>query len=100
MGALLPDKWNPDSEPARVGAGSVTLVEGSSFCICTPCGDLAGAGPNGVFFRDTRILSRWELRVDGEVPDLLTAMVPDPYRGRFLGRLSRRFGRTDTNLLV
>ena len=27
-------------------------------------------------------------------------MVPDPYRGTFLGRLSRRFGRTDTNLLV
>src|SRR4051812_25284026 len=100
MGAPLPEKWNPENEPARVGAGSVTLVEGSSFCICTPAGDLGSAGPNGVFFRDTRILSRWDLRVDGELPDPLTAMIPAPYRGTFLGRLSRRFGRTDTNLLV
>ena len=100
MDDTLPEKWNPENEPARVGAGAVTLVEGSSFCICTPGGDLGAGGPNGVFFRDTRILSRWELRVDGERPDPLTAIIPDPYRGTFLGRLSRRFGRTDTNLLV
>jgi glycogen debranching enzyme len=100
MGAPLPEKWNPENEPAPVGAGAVTLVEGSSFCICTPGGDLGGAGPNGVFFRDTRILSRWDLRIDGEIPDALAAMTPDPYRATFLGRLARRFGRTDTNLLV
>jgi glycogen debranching enzyme len=100
MGAALPEKWNPENEPARVGASAVTLVEGSSFCICTPGGDIGGTGPNGVFFRDTRVLSRWDLRVDGEVPDPLAAMTPAPYRATFLGRLSRRFGRTDTNLLV
>src|SRR4051795_154059 len=92
--------WTPEAEPTSTGGGAVTLVEGSSFCICTPGGDLGGAGPNGVFFRDTRILSRWDLRVDGELPEPLTAMVPDPYRGTFLGRLTRRFGRTDTHLLV
>ncbi|SDG23138.1 glycogen debranching N-terminal domain-containing protein [Pseudonocardia oroxyli] len=100
MGASLPEKWNPENEPARVGANAVTLVEGASFCICTFGGDIGGNGPCGVFFRDTRILSRWELRVDGEVPDPLAAMNPDPYRAIFLGRLSRRFGRTDTNVLV
>jgi hypothetical protein len=100
MGAPLPEKWNSENEPARVGASAVTLVEGSSFCICTPAGYFGGSGPKGVFIRDTRILSRWDLRVDGELPDPLTAMVPAPYRGTFLGRLSRRFGRTDTNLLV
>jgi glycogen debranching enzyme len=100
MDAALPEKWNPENQPAHAGAGAVTLVEGSSFCICTPGGDLSGAGPHGVFFRDTRILSRWDLRVDGELPDPLAAMIPVPYRGTFLGRLSRRFGHTDTNLLV
>jgi hypothetical protein len=35
MGAPLPEKWNPENEPACVGAGAVTLVERSSFCICT-----------------------------------------------------------------
>lgn len=92
--------WTPEAEPTSTGGGAVTLVEGSSFCICTPGGDLDGAGPHGVFFRDTRILSRWELRVDGEIPEPLAAMTPEPYRGTFLGRLPRRTGRTDTNLLV
>src|SRR3954453_14436029 len=92
--------WTPEAEPTSTGGGAVTLVEGSSFCICTPGGDLNGAGPHGVFFRDTRILSRWDLRVDGETPEPLAAMTPEPYRGTFLGRLPRRSGRTDTNLLV
>src|SRR4051794_34703887 len=92
--------WTPETEPASAGGGAVTLVEGSSFCICTPRGDLEGAGPHGVFFRDTRILSRWDLRVDGETPEPLAAMTPEPYRGTFLGRLPRRGGRTDTSLLV
>jgi glycogen debranching enzyme len=92
--------WTPDSEPVSVAGGDVTLVEGSSFCICAPGGDLSGEGPHGVFFRDTRILSRWDLWVDGEPPEPLAAMTPDPYRGVFLGRLPRRAGRTDTNLVV
>src|SRR4051794_41721228 len=92
--------WTPEAEPTSTGGGVVTLVEGSSFCICTRGGDLNGAGPHGVFFRDTRILSRWDLRVDGETPEPLAAMTPQPYRGTFVGRLPRRSGRTDTNLLV
>ncbi|HET8961327.1 glycogen debranching N-terminal domain-containing protein [Nocardioides sp.] len=89
--------WTPESEPTSTD-GSVTLVEGSSFCLCSPTGDL-GSEPFGVYFQDTRILSRWNLTVDGRQPQPLGALVPDPYRGTFLGRL-RRSGRTDTNLLV
>jgi glycogen debranching enzyme len=92
--------WTPETGPTSTGGGAVTLVEGSSFCICSPGGDLSGAEPHGVFFRDTRILSRWDLRIDGETPEPLTVMTPRPFRGIFLGRLSRRAGRTDTNLLV
>jgi glycogen debranching enzyme len=92
--------WTPEVEPAPLGGRAVTLVEGSSFCICTPGGDLRGVEPHGVFFRDTRILSRWDLQIDGESPEPLAAMTPDPYRGTFLGRLARRSGRTDTHLLV
>ena len=68
--------WTPEAEPTSTGGGAVTLVEGSSFCICTRSGDLTGAGPHGVFFRDTRILSRWDLTVDGETPEPLAAMTP------------------------
>ena len=90
--------WTPESEPTST-EGSVTLVEGSSFCLCTRTGDLRAPEPLGVYFQDTRILSRWDLTVDGEQPEPLAAMVPDPYRATFLGRL-RRSGMTDTNLLV
>ncbi|MFL6099751.1 MAG: glycogen debranching N-terminal domain-containing protein [Actinomycetales bacterium] len=92
--------WTPDREPSGVDGGSVTVVEGSSFCISTAGGDLIGSGPQGLFFRDTRILSRWQLTVDGEQPEPLGALTPEPYRATFVGRLPRRSGRTDTNLLV
>jgi glycogen debranching enzyme len=92
--------WTPEVEPTSTGGGALTLVEGSSFCICSPSGDLDGVEPNGVFFRDTRILSRWDLRIDGECPEPLAALTPEPYRGTFVSRLPRRVGRTDTNLLV
>jgi glycogen debranching enzyme len=92
--------WTPEREPVGTAAGSVTLVEGSSFCICGPSGNLRGVGPQGLFFRDTRVLSRWDLRVDGEHPEALAAMTPEPYRATFLARVPRRTGRTDANLLV
>jgi glycogen debranching enzyme len=92
--------WTPGDAPVSGSGGAVTLVEGSSFCVCAPTGDLGAAGPHGVFFRDTRILSRWELRVDGEPPQPLAAMTPEPYRATFLGRIPRRTDRGDTNLLV
>ena len=47
-------------------AAGVTLVEGSSFCVCEPSGDLREGTPQGVFFQDTRILSRWSLTVNGQ----------------------------------
>jgi glycogen debranching enzyme len=92
--------WTPEAEPTSTGGSALTLVEGSSFCICGTNGDLSGAEPHGVFFRDTRILSRWDLLLDGETPEPLSAMTPEPYHGTFIGRLPRRTGRTDTNLLV
>ena len=90
--------WTPDSEPTSTD-GAVTLVEGSSFCLCTRTGDLRAEEPLGVYFQDTRILSRWDLTVDGQQPAPLACLVPDPYRATFLGRL-RRSGLTDTNLVV
>jgi len=90
--------WTPEGEPTSSDA-SVTLVEGSSFCLCTRTGDLRADEPLGVYFQDTRILSRWDLTVDGEHPEPLATLVPEPFRATFLGRLHRS-GITDTNLLV
>jgi glycogen debranching enzyme len=90
--------WTPVSEPTRAD-GSVTLVDGSAFCLCTPTGDLGAREPLGVFFQDTRILSRWDLTIDDQHPEHLAVETSEPYRATFLGRL-RRSGLTDTNVLV
>jgi glycogen debranching enzyme len=92
--------WSSGQQPTGVADRAMTLVEGSSFCICEPGGDIGGAGPMGVFFRDTRIVSHFELTLDGERPDPLASMAPEPYRGVFVARVARRGGLTDHNLLV
>ncbi|MGH3328098.1 MAG: amylo-alpha-1,6-glucosidase, partial [Streptomycetales bacterium] len=96
----MTDAWSPGSSPAVLGQGTVTLVEGSSFCLCDPSGDVAGDAPHGLFFRDTRILSRWRLRLDGAPVTPLEVMADEPYRARFACRAGARQGGTDSTLLV
>ena len=50
---------------------SLTILEGSTFCICDEIGDLVAGG--GLFADDTRFLSRFELLVDGARPLLLSS---------------------------
>jgi glycogen debranching enzyme len=50
-----------------VTSSALTILEGSTFCICDEIGDL-GARTSGFFADDTRFLSRLELRINGERP--------------------------------
>ena len=50
----------------------LTILEGSTFCICDEIGDVGGR-TSGLFAEDTRFLSRLELRVDGQRPLLLSS---------------------------
>ena len=50
----------------------LTILEGSTFCICDEIGDLDGR-TSGLFAEDTRFLSRLELRIDGSRPLLLSS---------------------------
>ncbi len=43
--------WNADTAAGPLGAGTVTLVEGSSFCISSANGDIHPEHPHGVFYR-------------------------------------------------
>lgn len=77
----------PWADVARVGmgpAGAVSLVEGSTFLISDPRGDVLPGGAQGLFHRDTRFLSRLELLVDGQRPEVLAARAVDPYSARFV----------------
>ncbi len=84
-----------------LGSGTVTLVEGSSFCISAANGgDINPELPHGVFHLDTRILSRWELTINGLTIEPLAAETREPYRALFAGRVPRSDGYADSPLLV
>lgn len=92
--------WNADTAAGPVGAGTITLVEGSSFCISLPNGDIRAEYPHGVFYQDTRIVSDWILTVNGQPIEPLGAENKEPYRALFVGRVPRLDGYADSSLIV
>jgi glycogen debranching enzyme len=78
----------------------VTLVEGSAFAISGPNGNMTPGTAEGLFFRDTRFLSRLQLRVNGQVPEALAEATPEPFSATFVSRVQPRPGRPDSTLLV
>ncbi|WP_043256062.1 glycogen debranching N-terminal domain-containing protein [Streptomyces sp. Tu6071] len=72
-----------------------TLVHGSSFAAVDAAGDITGArgtAPDGLFVRDARHLSRWQLTVDGRVPQVLA---PAAGSGTLRSVLSPHGSRTE-----
>lgn len=92
--------WNTDTAAEPLTSGTVTLVEGSSFCISAENGDMHPEYPHGVFYKDTRILSRWKLTINGQPLEPLAAKTNEPYRALFVGRVPRPGGTADSPLLV
>jgi glycogen debranching enzyme len=95
------EPWTFTGEPVGGSGGSgVTLVEGSNFCISDAVGDVVVDRAQGLFVRDTRVLSRWELTVDGSTPQVLAVQQPEPYTATFVSRLAPRPGSADSTVLV
>ena len=92
--------WNADTAAGPLGAGTVTLVEGTSFCISSSNGDIHPEHPHGVFYQDTRILSRWSLTVNGQPLEPLAAQTKEPFRALFAGRVTRSDGYADSPVIV
>lgn len=86
--------------PAEGAAGLVTLVEGSSFCVAGQSADIHPGGAQGLYFLDTRLLSRFELLVDGQPVEPLTAHVEDPFASVHIGRRRPEEGGGDVSLVV
>ena len=63
----------------------LTILEGSTFCICDEIGDL-GAQTSGLFAEDTRFLSRLELRINGVRPLLLSSGTVEYFSAAFFLR--------------
>ncbi len=94
--------WAFSGQPAASAGGptTVTLVEGSTFCISTAAGNVLPDAPMGLFLRDTRVLSGWLLDVDGERLEPLTVGSEDPFSAVFVTRSRPRPGQADSTLLV
>jgi glycogen debranching enzyme len=87
---------------SRVGGGhaTVTLVEANSFCLSDQLGDIHPGTAQGLFYRDTRVISRWELRVEGQHAEQLTALTSDALEAQFVLRVPPRPGVADSTLLL
>jgi glycogen debranching enzyme len=97
----MAEPWTYSGEVPMLGTvGTITLVEGSAFAISGRSGDMAPNLPQGFFFRDTRFLSRFELRVNGQPPEALEAEPLDPFSATFALRTRPRPGRADSPLLL
>jgi glycogen debranching enzyme len=92
--------WTFGGQPALSGLLGVTLVEGSTFCISDPAGDLGGLDPQGLFFRDARILSTWVLTLDGDRLVPMSCQVPEPFAATFVTRARPPAGAADSTLMV
>jgi len=88
------------SASAPLDRGAVTLVEGSTFCISLPSGDMVAGHPHGLFFRDTRFLSELRMRVNGRWPEPLAAQTIDPFSATFVLQASPEPGRADSSLVL
>jgi glycogen debranching enzyme len=95
--------WASGTGPPVTGeTGAVTLIEGGTFCISSPTGDVQRDRPHGLFISDTRVLSCWRLAIDGQpVENLSTVEEPtEPYRAMFIGRTPPRRWAADSTMLV
>jgi len=66
-------EWGAVEEP-RTPQRMFALKDRDTFVVADSLGDIVGAG-DGVFHDDTRILSRWQMLVDGDRPTLLAGAV-------------------------
>ncbi|MGQ0432166.1 MAG: amylo-alpha-1,6-glucosidase [Microthrixaceae bacterium] len=80
--------------------GPVTLVEGQTFCLSGRTGDISPAFPHGLFVLDTRVVSCWELRVNGHHLEPLAVDVSVPFAASFVERAHPAAGRADADLVV
>ncbi|HET7762855.1 MAG TPA: glycogen debranching N-terminal domain-containing protein [Phycicoccus sp.] len=93
--------WEFGGGPPTGGQqGTTTLLEGSSFCVSGPNGDIEPGRLEGLYHRDTRILSTWRLRLDDLPTEGLAIHHHEPFSATFLSRSAPAPGHADSTVLV
>ncbi|NNF55738.1 MAG: amylo-alpha-1,6-glucosidase [Acidimicrobiales bacterium] len=79
--------WTFAGESAALGDSSVTLVDGTSFLVCSRSGDVTPGSVEGLFMVDTRVLSGWRLLLNTQRVDALSVSPNGPFSATFVGRV-------------
>jgi glycogen debranching enzyme len=97
----------PAGEPHALNAGEpvqtgevVTLVEGTTFCLSDRAGDINPGGAHGLFVRDARVLSRWQMHMNRRPLQPLALFGNDAFAEQFVLRRPPLAGHADSTLLV
>jgi glycogen debranching enzyme len=77
----------------------ITILDGSTYCVCDERGDLAG-GKLGFYSDDTRFLKRFVLTIDGARPRLLTGGTTEHYAAEFFFTNPGRNGLRPNDLSI
>lgn len=95
-------QWTFGGESAPVGGPGnvVTLVAGSSFCLSARTGDIETGSAHGLFFLDTRFLSRFVLWIDGRPIQPLSLAAEQPFTATFFGRVAPASGAPEGTVAV
>ncbi|GAB3887778.1 hypothetical protein GCM10029964_054320 [Kibdelosporangium lantanae] len=97
----MTNAWSSGAAPPPPPpGGATTLVAGSTFCRSSDLGDIHPGHPHGLFVSDTRVVSVWQLALDGQPVEPLSTVEQEPYAATFVGRSAPRTGLADSTLLV
>ena len=69
--------------PVQVGPASITINRDDRFLVCQPDGRILGGIDDGFFTRDTRLISGYDLRINGHRPLLLNSAPIQFFSARF-----------------
>ena len=98
----MTDNWAfTGGPPSTTSTTQVTLVEGRTFCVSDPTGDIGSTvAAQGLIVRDTRFLARYLLHIDGDPLEPLAVQSMGPHAATFVTRRRPRAGLADSTLLV
>jgi glycogen debranching enzyme len=69
--------------PVQVGPAAITINRDDRFLVCQPDGRILGGVDDGFFTRDTRLISGYDLRINGRRPVLLNSAPIQFFSARF-----------------
>ena len=77
-------EWTATEVPSALTPGGVPPVESAALCVSASPGDISPGRTEGVFSRDIRLVSRWELLIDGEPVEPMAVVPAHPFSATFV----------------